>query len=104
MSELKPGMIAHLRTTGEPVFILSIRPTEGFHVLSGVLSGVIAKVRRPTFGDHNQVVHHTEDFLIDELETKEESALRQVREMEGLKASFEAERAAKTPGILGSSN
>lgn len=104
ISDLKPGMIAHLKTTDEPVFVLDIKPLSGPHVLSGMLSGVQAYVRRPTLDEHGKVEHKLEYFLIDELESKEEASARKVRDMETLKAQFAAERNSHSPSNVGQSN
>jgi hypothetical protein len=104
LSELKPGSIAHIKTTDEPVFILDIKPISGPHALAGCLSGVEAMVRRPTLDEHGKVDHRVDRFFVEELETKEDASIRKVREMESLKAQFDAERTSKTANILGSAN
>jgi hypothetical protein len=40
MAEIKPGTIAYVKITDEPVYVIDIKPLSGFHVLAGVLSGV----------------------------------------------------------------
>lgn len=100
--DIKPGMIAQLKITAEPCFVLQVKPMEGYHTLSGVLSGVMAKVRRPDVGEHGSITHRVEEFFIDELETKEDASIRSVQEMETLKAQLNASR--EPASKLGSSN
>lgn len=105
MSELKAGMIACIKTTAEPVYVLDIKPlTGGYHVLAGILSGVMAKVRRPMLNENGAVTHVIEDFFVEELETKEENAVRSVQEMEALKAQFKAGQNAEASNKLAFSN
>lgn len=102
--KLKPGTIAHLKVTDEPVFILSVKPITEYHALAGTLSGVIAKVRRPNVDEHGRILHSIEEFLVDELETEEDAEVRKAAKLEQLKAQFKAERAAFEPGKLVGAN
>jgi hypothetical protein len=104
LAEIKPGQIAYVKITDEPVFILSVKPLEGYHVLAGVLSGVEATVRRPNVNEHGQIVHQIEKFFVDELETEEDADLRKASKLESLKAQFKAERAALDPNKLVGAN
>jgi hypothetical protein len=103
--KIKPGMIAYIRLTDEPTFILSIKPLDGYHAMAGILSGVVAKVRRPNVDEHGRITHSIEEFFIEELETEEDADIRKASKLEQLKAQFKAERAAIDPaGKLVSSN
>src|SRR6266567_9285422 len=86
MAEIKPGMIASMKVTGDEVFVLSIEPIQNFHHLAGVLSGVLAQVRRPVISEKGCINYTIEHYLVDELETKEEFESRKVQELEALKA------------------
>jgi hypothetical protein len=103
-AEIKAGQIAYLRITDEPVFVLSVKPLDGYHAMAGTLSGVQAKVRRPNVNEHGSIIHQTEDFFVDELETKEDAELRKMSELETMKAQFKAERAILDPAKQVASN
>lgn len=81
-------MLACVKTTDEPVFILSIKAIDSIHALAGVLSGVVAKVRRPTLDEKGAVTHKVEDFFVEELETREDNAMRKVEEINALQGKF----------------
>jgi hypothetical protein len=97
MAEIKPGTIAYIKITDEPIFVLDIKPLSGLHVMAGVLSGVEATVRRPNVDEHGSINHKIEKFFVDELETEEDAELRKTQKLEVLKAQFKAERAQSDP-------
>lgn len=104
MTDIKPGMIAYLKTTEEPCFVLDVKPLDRIHTLVGCLSGVGVTVRRPVMDDKGGVGHKVDTFLIEELESKEDASVRKVNEMQQLKAQFDAERQAKTSSDLAMRN
>jgi hypothetical protein len=97
LAEIKPGQIAYLRITDEPVYVLDIKPLSGLHILAGVLSGVEATVRRPNVDKDGSITHKIEKFFVDELETEEDAEIRKASKLEALKAQFKAERASLDP-------
>jgi hypothetical protein len=104
MAEIKAGQVAYLKITDEPVFVLSVKPLEGYHAMAGTLSGVQAKVRRPNVNEHGSIVHQVEDFFVDELETEEDADIRKSSKLEAMKAQFKAERAILDPAKAVASN
>lgn len=104
MSEIKPGTIANIKISDEPVYVLAIQPLTGFHQLQGILSGVLAKVRRPNVDEKGSITHKVEEFFIEELESREDAAIRKVTEIDQLKAEIKAKREAENPAKLSSAN
>ena len=88
MADIKAGMIVSMKTTGDDMFVLSVGAPQGFHTMAGMLSGVLVKVRRPILLEHGEIQYKIEDYLLDELETKEEGIVRKAAELEALKAQF----------------
>ena len=79
---IKPGTVALLKSSQEPVFVLELVQGD-----AGILSNVQAVVRRPVEGNAG-ISHMIERFYIEELETLEERHTRQIAEMEEMKARF----------------
>jgi hypothetical protein len=104
MAEIKAGQIAYIKITDEPAYVLDIKPLSGYHVMAGVLSGVVAKVRRPNVDEHGRITHSVEEFFVEELETEEDADIRKASKLEAIKAQFKAERSALDPSKLVSSN
>jgi hypothetical protein len=92
MTEIKPGMVVAMKTTGDEMMVLSVGKPDGLHILAGYLSGVLAYVRRPIITEKGTIEYKLESFLVDELETKEEGLLRKAEELETLKAQFNKTR------------
>lgn len=84
MANLIPGILAYVKYSEEPVYVLGVRPASAVELVDG-FSGQIAMVRR-----FHIEQYHTENFLVEELETSEEKHARQWQEMNGLKKTFEA--------------
>lgn len=74
MENITAGQVAHLKTTGEPCFVLAIVDN-------------VASVRRPVDTEHG-VVHQVEEFTVAELETLADVQNRKIQEMQELKARF----------------
>jgi len=70
--EIKPGMVAVIKTTGENVFVLSAVAVVGSDIPD-------VWVRRPQI-TQDGVEHQTQTFRADELETLEENMSRQFEE------------------------
>ena len=97
-TEFKAGMVAYLRTTDEPLFILEVK--EGSpHQTYPDLSGQTVTVRRPIQG-RDGVRHEVQFFTIEELETLAAKQNRQVLEMNELKARFAPDAPITDPSQL----
>lgn len=87
MSDIKVGTIAYHKISEEPMFVLEL--SKG--MVPSQLSGVSAKVRWATSGDHGKI-HNTDFFAVEELETLESAQTRRLSEIEELRARFEAQK------------
>ena len=92
MEEIKQGDFAIVRTTGEPVFVLSVRTLDGNAILlpgdtevGGFKTQV--KVRRPLSG-RNGIMHVEEWFYAEELESEKTSAKRRYQNALELQAEL----------------
>lgn len=89
MSEIKAGTIVYHKVTEEPMFVLEV--SGNYQTVSyPQLSGLVAKVRRPTVEKEGNVKHHIDYFTVEELETAEDGQNRKLAEMEELKARYNA--------------
>jgi len=84
--EIKPGTIAYLKTTEEPVFVLDVTETiSNFPALSGT----VVTVRRPVLGEGG-FEHRVETFHVEELESLEAKRKQKLQDMASFKAHFDA--------------
>ena len=74
MSDIKPGMIALIRTTGEPVFVIR---TEDSKELPNWQAAVVRRPRSSKDG----IFHSVETFLVEELETEREATKRKYNDI-----------------------
>lgn len=110
MSVLKAGDFAVVRTTGEPVFVLETRELgDGKIVLPGEETPedsnftTQAKVRRP-ISSRNGIMHVTEFFYVEELETENASAKRRYQNALELQAELAEPNVEELPELLESLN
>lgn len=91
---IEPGKVAYVKTTQEPVFVVSTYRAESDASLTEPvpeLSNQIARVRRPLLG-RDGVKHEFAEFFVEELESEEDNAQRRinerVKEASALRAQF----------------
>lgn len=96
---IEVGQLAYVKTTEEPVFVMKIEsippdtPEEKYiydrsrDIDYSRFSNTTVMVRRPKLTDQG-IVHIFEQFLIEELESRQDKEQRVFNEMEGIKAQF----------------
>lgn len=92
---IRAGMVAVMKTTEEPVFVLAIEEGNRGLYPAPALTQQVAVVRRPVFAESG-TRYDVQSFYVDELETSEARQMRHYREMSDLRAQLQAEQ--KTEG------
>lgn len=98
MSDIKAGQVAVIRTTDEPVFILSTRLKQHNENPSD-----IATVRRPVMTE-NGIEHRIEDFYLVELESFDAKKKRMIQEYVDAtttQKAIEAQNKTASPDLFG---
>jgi len=71
MADIKAGTKVFIKTTEEPVMVLSINPGQGSDEYPD-LSGTTVVVRRPVASESTGIQHEVATFFLEELETEED--------------------------------
>lgn len=95
---IKAGVVAVMKTTEEPVFVLRLEGTDKIgDPLAPELQQTVAVVRRPVFSETG-TRYDIGRFFVDELETSEARQMRHYREMSDLRAQLQAEQKVEGKG------
>jgi len=92
---IKPGTVVYMKTTEEPLFVLSLNSGEPQYA---GFSGSTLTVRRPQLSEHG-LRYIVEDFLTEEIETLDEKNARQYSEITNRFGSFTTAKPALDPGL-----
>ena len=87
---IEVGQVVYVKTTDEPVFVVAIdAKSDRLPTLvdTGKFSGTMVAVRRPVLTESG-IEHRFDDFLIEELESRQDKEQRVFNEMEGIRAQF----------------